>query len=111
MEKKLDIYRRYKDELGISLTKNERKKVLSKFDETGVEVLLGRKLFNHRQVVAAIRIQSNWRMVKVRKWYSLINMLRNQSAQRIQNAWKNFRAIRIIPHLMKKERREAAIMI
>ena len=56
MEKKLDIYRRYKDDLGISLSKNERKKVLSKFDETGVEVLLGRKLFNHRQLVAAIRI-------------------------------------------------------
>lgn len=56
MEKKLDIYRRYKDELGISLTKRERQKVLNKFDETGVEVLLGRKLFSHRQVLAALRI-------------------------------------------------------
>lgn len=48
MEKKLDIYRRYKDELGISLTKNERKKILNKFNETGVEVILGRKLFSHK---------------------------------------------------------------
>ena len=46
MEKKLDIYKRYKNDLGITLTKGERKKVLSKFDETGVEVLMGRKLFN-----------------------------------------------------------------
>lgn len=46
MEKKLDIYKRYKHELGITLTKNERKRVLNKFDETGVEVLMGRKLFN-----------------------------------------------------------------
>ena len=56
MEKKLDIYRRYKDELGISLTKKERQKVLNKFDSTGVEVLLGRKLFSQRQILAAIRI-------------------------------------------------------
>ena len=80
MERKLDIYRRYKDELGISLSKKERQKVLNKFDETGVEILLGRKLFSHRRVGAAVRIQANWRMYKVHKWYSLINMLRNQSA-------------------------------
>jgi len=48
MEKKLDIYKHYKDELGIKLSNTERKKVLSKFDETGVEVLMGRKLFSQR---------------------------------------------------------------
>ena len=72
MEKKLDIYRRYKDELGISLTKKERQKVLNKFDSTGVEVLLGRKLFSQRQILAAIRIQTWWRQVKVRAWFNLI---------------------------------------
>ena len=72
MEKKLDIYRRYKDELGISLTKRERQKVLNKFDEAGVEVLLGRKLFSHRQVLAALRIQTWWRGMKVKAWFNLI---------------------------------------
>ena len=51
--------------------------MLNKFDETGVEILLGRKLFGQRQIVAAIRIQTAWRMAKVRKWYNLINALRN----------------------------------
>ena len=50
MERKLDIYRRYKDEMGVSLTKNERTKVLKQYDSTGVEILMGRKMFTMRQV-------------------------------------------------------------
>ena len=56
MERKLQIYRVYKDELGVSLTKNERDKVINKFDSTGVELLMGRKMFSMRQQQAAIRI-------------------------------------------------------
>ena len=56
MERKLDIYRRYKDQMGVSLTKNERTKVLKQYDSTGVEILMGRKMFTMRQVQAAIRI-------------------------------------------------------
>ena len=48
MERKLHIYRVYKDELGVSLTKPERDKVINKFDSTGVELLLGRKMFSIR---------------------------------------------------------------
>ena len=48
MEKKLHIYRVYKDELGVNLTKAERMNVLNKFDSTGVELLMGRKMFNLR---------------------------------------------------------------
>ena len=50
MERKLDIYRKYKDEMGVSLTKNERTKVLKDYDATGVEILMGRKMFTMRQV-------------------------------------------------------------
>ena len=56
MEKKLDIYRKYKDELGVSLNKREREKVLNHYDSTGVEILIGRKMFSIRQVEAAVRI-------------------------------------------------------
>lgn len=48
MEKKLQIYRVYKDELGISLNKQERNKVINKFDSNGVELLMGRKMFSIR---------------------------------------------------------------
>ena len=56
MEKKLDIYRRYKDEMGISLNKKERDQVLKNYDSTAVEILMGKKMFTKRQVEAAVRI-------------------------------------------------------
>ena len=56
MERKLHIYRRYKDDLGVSLTKKERENVLTNFDSTGVEILMGRKMFTLRQVEAAVRV-------------------------------------------------------
>jgi|Transcript_32203 alkaline phosphatase len=49
MERKLHIYRIYKDELGVSLSKSERENVLNRFDSTGVELLMGRKMFTIRQ--------------------------------------------------------------
>ena len=64
MERKLDIYRKYKDELGISLNKKERLKVMKLYDSTGVEILMGRKMFDIRQVDAAVRIQAWWRKCK-----------------------------------------------
>ena len=48
MEKKLDIYRKYKNEMGVSLTKKERENVLKHYDSTGVEILMGRKMFTIR---------------------------------------------------------------
>ena len=56
MEKKLDIYRKYKDEMGVSLTRKERENVLKHYDSTGVEILMGRKMFSMRQTEAAVRI-------------------------------------------------------
>ena len=64
MERKLDIYRKYKDELGISLNKKERLKVMKLYDSTGVEILMGRKMIDIRQVDAAVRIQAWWRKCK-----------------------------------------------
>ena len=64
MERKLDIYRKYKDELGISLNKKERLKVMKLYDSTGVEILMGRKMFDIRQVDASVRIQAWWRKCK-----------------------------------------------
>ena len=44
----MDIYRRYKDEMGVTLNKKEREKVLKNYDSTGVEILMGRKMFTMR---------------------------------------------------------------
>ena len=83
MERKLDIYRKYKDEMGVSLTKNERTKVLKHYDSTGVEILMGRKMFTMRQVQAAVRIQCWWKKTKLRAWFSLITQIRHNAAYRI----------------------------
>ena len=83
MEKKLQIYRVYKDELGISLNKQERNKVINKFDSNGVELLMGRKMFSIRQTQAAIRIQSWWRKQKNFTWFRLIRHIRYISAVKI----------------------------
>ena len=48
MERKLNIYRIYKDELGVQLTKRERDDVLNRFDSNSVELLMGRKMFTLR---------------------------------------------------------------
>ena len=44
-ERKLNIYLRYKDDMGVTLTKKEHDKVMNHYDSTGVEILLGRKMF------------------------------------------------------------------
>lgn len=44
-ERKIHIYRRYKDDMGVTLTKKERDKVMNHYDSTGVEILMGRKMF------------------------------------------------------------------
>lgn len=44
----MNIYRIYKDELGVNLTKRETSNVLNKFDSNGVELLMGRKMFSLR---------------------------------------------------------------
>lgn len=56
MERKLDIYRRYKDTMGVTLSKQERDNVLKNYDSVGVELFMGKKMFTIRQVEAAIRI-------------------------------------------------------
>ena len=50
MEKKLKIYRKYKDEMGVTLTKTERENVLNHYNPNAVELLMGRKMFTMRQV-------------------------------------------------------------
>ena len=45
MEKKLDVYTQYRNDYGVEFSKTERDKVLRKFDTTGVEIMVGRKMF------------------------------------------------------------------
>ena len=100
MEKKLDIYRHYKDEMGVTLNKREREKVLKNYDSTAVEILMGRKMFTKRQVEASIRIQCWWRKTKLRAWFSIIKRIRHTAAQKIQRAWKYYMMIRVWPIML-----------
>lgn len=111
MERKLDIYRKYKDGFGVSLNKKERENVFNHFDATGVEVLMGRKLFTNRQVEAAVRIQAWWRKSKFRQWFSIIVQLRVQAAIRIQRSWRNFVRLKIWPLTVKRMRQQAAVVL
>jgi len=72
MERKLEIYKRYREDHGVEFSQTERDKVLNSHDRTGVEVLIGKKMFRQKQEIAAIRIQSCWRMYKWRSWFNLI---------------------------------------
>jgi hypothetical protein len=45
MERKLDVYKRYRDDFGVDFTQTEREKILNNYDRTGVEVLVGKKMF------------------------------------------------------------------
>ena len=73
----MDIYRKYKDEMGVTLNKKERENVLKNYDSTGVELLMGKKMFTMRQVEAAIRLQCWWRKTKLRAWFSIITRIRS----------------------------------
>ena len=44
----MSAHRKYKDEMGVSLTRKERENVLKHYDSTGVEILMGRKMFSMR---------------------------------------------------------------
>ena len=83
MEKKLKIYRKYKDDLGVTLSKTERDNVLNNFSCNGVELLMGRKMFTMRQTQAAVRIQSWWKKAKLRAWFSLISNIRRVAVTKI----------------------------
>jgi len=83
MEKKLSVYRVYKEEMGITLSKKERENVLKHYDSASVELLMGRKMFTMRQTEAAVRIQAWWRMVKIFKWMKLIKTVRRLAALKI----------------------------
>jgi len=101
MEKKLNIYRKYKGDLGVSLTKKERNKVLNHYNSTGVEFLMGRKMFTIRQMEAAVRIQSWWRRRKFRTWFNLILSMRSLAAMRIQKTWRTFQHLKVWPKMVK----------
>jgi hypothetical protein len=45
MEKKMLIYRHYRDEFGVDFTQTERNKIITTYDSAGVEVLVGKKMF------------------------------------------------------------------
>ena len=97
MERKLNIYRIYKDELGVQLNKRERDNVLNRFDSNSVELLMGRKMFSLRQEQAAIRIQTWWRKEKMFLWFRLVKRLRLVAATRIQRTWTMFKRNRLMP--------------
>jgi len=59
MNRKLNVYRKYKNEMGVTLNKKEREDVLGRYASVDVEILMGHKMYDLRQEQAAIKIQ-NW---------------------------------------------------
>ena len=95
----------------MTLSKNEREKVMKHYDSNGVELLMGRKLFTQRQVEAAVRIQSWWRKAKLRAWFSLISNIRQMAAIKIQRSWRNYIRVRLWPDMIRQQRDGAALLL
>ena len=107
MERKLDVYKRYRDDFGVDFTQTERDKILNNYDQTGVEVLVGKKMFRQKQDIAAVRIQS-W----CRQWFNIIQQIRYQAAVKIQRKWRMLRnTVLFDPKTIEKVGNRAAIMI
>ena len=111
MEKKLKIYRKYKDDLGVTLSKTERDNVLNNFSCNGVELLMGRKMFTMRQTQAAVRIQSWWKKAKLRAWFSLISNIRRVAVTKIQRTWRVYLRLRVWPEMLKANKDQAATVL
>jgi hypothetical protein len=84
MERKMKIYQKYSAEQNINFDDREKNKIFGNdFSEEEVETLISLKMFQQREVVAAIMIQSSFRRWRVRTWYKLISALRNAAARKI----------------------------
>lgn len=111
MEKKLKIYRKYKDEMGVTLSKNERENVFNHYNPSGVELMMSKKMFTIRQVQAAVRIQSWFKKAKLRAWFSLISSIRKLAAVKIQRTWRVYLKLRVWPDMIKNQKNKAAITL
>lgn len=68
-------------------------------------------MFSIRQVEAAVRIQSWWRMTKHGMWYNLVRHIRHDAAIRIQRLFRSHLHHKVMPEMTKVLRNEAAITI
>jgi cytidylate kinase len=44
MQRKLDLYRRYQNDYGVDFTDSEQDKIMTNYNETGVEVIVRKKI-------------------------------------------------------------------
>jgi hypothetical protein len=72
---------------GIELSKKDQNK-LFEHDTAQVETLISREVIKQRDINAAIKIQSAWRMYKTKQWFLMISQLRLQAAIKIQSNWR-----------------------
>lgn len=72
---------------------------------------MGRKMFTIRQIEAAVRIQSWWRMSKLRAWFSIIRRIRHEAATKLQRSWRNFLMIRVWPEMLQGMQAKAAVIL
>lgn len=85
---------------------------MNNFDSTGVEVMVGKKMFRQKQELAAIRIQAWWRKTKARIWYKLIKEVRMTAADKISRAYRQWKLSRALsPQTVKKTKHKAAVII
>lgn len=109
MNRKLNVYRKYKNEMGVTLNKKEREDVLGRYASVDVEILMGHKMYDLRQEQAAIKIQNWLRKSKQRNWFNIIASIRSTAASKIQRFWKRYLDLYIMPGKITNRKNRAAL--
>jgi hypothetical protein len=89
-ESKFDVHAKYKD--------------LRKFGQEKLEKILLIKGLKKKKIRAALKIQTFFKAFKAKKHYREMLEERERAAIRIQNVWKRYRMLTMIPKVMKERK-------
>lgn len=112
MERKISLYDKYQKEQGLYFSEKDKNKLFGpQYDKAQMEMLISLKMFQQREHIAAVMIQSRWRCYRVKQWYDLITALRITAVKKIQKNWGIYRVISVGPKLVKARKFKAAIVV
>ena len=84
---------------------------LRKFNQQQLETLLLKKGLKKKKIRAAIKIQKYFRGYKGRIFHKELLKKRNAAVVTIQNTWKRYRMLTMIPKVMKERKKRAYVII
>lgn len=88
--KKAEMINHYRNTYGIIIRPREYRDMISKVDMVGLEIMLNKKLADHKAMIAATMIQANFRGFICRKWYSKIHEIRVRATIIIQRILRKY---------------------